>query len=80
MKNLLKLIWLFLPAVSIGQVNVAWNEPTGGVSIALDKYNNNYTANWDYNPAGDITLTKRNNSGSLIWQSGFNRVQRSANR
>lgn len=72
MKNILKLIWLLLPAVSIGQVNVAWNEPTGGVSIALDKFNNNYTVNWDYNPAGDITLTKRNAAGTLIWQSGFN--------
>lgn len=72
MKHVLKLILLLLPAISIGQANVAWNEPLGGVSIALDKYNNNYTVNWDYNPAGDITLTKRNAAGSLIWQSGFN--------
>lgn len=72
MKTILKLIVFLFPAISMGQANVAWNAPLGGVSIALDKFNNNYTVNWDYNPAGDITLTKRNAAGTLIWQSGFN--------
>ncbi|MBL0066152.1 MAG: hypothetical protein IPP38_14330 [Bacteroidetes bacterium] len=27
--------------------------------------------NWDYNPAGDITLTKRDSSGTILWDTAF---------
>ena len=50
------------------QVTTEWvNEPRG-VSIATDADNNVYTVDWEYNPGGDITLTKRNTSGSIQWQ------------
>ena len=54
------------------QVNVSWSNYPGGVAVATDSYNNVYTANWDYNPAGDITLTKRNQSGSILWNAAYN--------
>lgn len=71
MKKILKFILLFLPVLSSAQVSVGWNEPTVGLSIALDKLNNNYTINSDFNPAGDITLTKRNAAGNIVWETSY---------
>ncbi len=62
----------FLPLISYSQANVDWTNYPGGVSIATDASNNVYTANWDYNPAGDITLTKRDTAGNIIWEVPFN--------
>ena len=38
----------------------------------MDSANNVYTANWDYNAAGDITLTKRNAAGNILWDASYN--------
>ncbi len=54
-----------------GQATADWFNFPGGVSIATDLSNNVYTANWDYNPAGDITLTKRNASGVILWNANY---------
>lgn len=53
------------------QVYVNWVNYPGGVSIAADDSNNVYTANWEYNPGGDITLTKRDPEGNIIWEEAF---------
>lgn len=60
--------FLFAAFSLSAQVSTAWVNQPGGVSIATDAANNVYTANWDANPAGDITLTKRNTAGAIIWQ------------
>jgi len=67
---ILTLISMFLPANA--QVQVAWFNYPGGVSVATDASNNVYTANWDSNLGGDITLTKRDASGNILWEVPYN--------
>jgi hypothetical protein len=47
---------------------LAWVNEPGGVAVALDAADNVYTARWDYNPAGDIYVAKRDVSGVLQWE------------
>jgi hypothetical protein len=63
-----------LSLLMAAQVSLQWNNFPGGVSLALDSSDHVYSAYWDYNPAGDITVVKRNTHGEVIWQSGFNNV------
>lgn len=56
------------------QPQLQWFNYPGGVSIALDEFEHVYTANWDYNPGGDITLTKRDSSGNILWEVPFTNV------
>ncbi len=63
-------IFMF-PFLLSAQVAVDWFNAPGGVSIAVDNTDNVYTANWEYNPGGDITLTKRNASGAILWQTTY---------
>ncbi len=72
MKTKLILPLLFCTSLVQAQVNVDWFNYPGGVSVAMDSANNVYTANWDYNPAGDITLTKRNAAGNILWNASYN--------
>ena len=39
----------------IAQVTVDWNQPTRGLSIALDQTNNVYTVDYEYALGGDIS-------------------------
>jgi hypothetical protein len=50
------------------QVTTEWVNQPRGVSIATDAFNNVYTVDWEYNPGGDITLTKRSTAGNILWQ------------
>jgi Secretion system C-terminal sorting domain len=70
MKQLVKTIVLF-SFISQAQVSVEWSNYPGGVSVAVNQFHEVYSANWDYNPAGDITLTKRNSSGAILWSSTY---------
>jgi hypothetical protein len=70
-----KLIFLSLMLLALqvkAQVQVSWFNYPGGVSVATDASNNVYTANWDYNAGGDITLTKRNAAGNILWEVPYN--------
>jgi hypothetical protein len=71
MKKSLFLVFILLGSFTQAQVNVDWSNFPGGVAVALDSIDNVYTANWDYNPAGDITLTKRNSSGTILWEMAY---------
>ncbi|HRI20731.1 MAG TPA: hypothetical protein PLA68_07245, partial [Panacibacter sp.] len=66
-----KLITCFLCSVALtanAQVTTEWiNQPRGN-AIATDAFNNVYTVDWEYNPGGDITLTKRSTAGNILWQ------------
>lgn len=59
--------FLLLPLQFSAQVTIEWSNDPGGVALATDQLNHVYSANWDYNPAGDITLTKRNTAGTVLW-------------
>jgi hypothetical protein len=73
MKTLLLIVGLsFLQLITSAQVTVDWYNYPNGVSVATDNQNNVYTAYWDYNPAGDITLTKRNATGTVLWSVPYN--------
>lgn len=72
MKNLLFSFLLLFSVSSNAQVTVDWFNYPGGVSVATDANDNIYTASWDYNPAGDITLTRRNTSGTIVWNATYN--------
>ncbi len=62
---------LITPIFTKAQATVSWTEFTRGVSIATDADENVYTVDWDYNPAGDIYLTKRNTDGALQWETKY---------
>jgi hypothetical protein len=68
MKKLLFMMLMITSSIINAQVQVAWSNYPGGVSVATDALNNVYTANWDYNPGGDITLTKRDAAGNILWE------------
>lgn len=71
MRTFFTLILCFLFGDSFSQATIEWYNYPGGVAVATDLTNNIYTANWDYNAAGDITLTKRNAAGSILWNASF---------
>ncbi|CAD5373296.1 exported hypothetical protein [Rubrivivax sp. A210] len=47
---------------------IVWTNDPGGVAVAVDAGDNVYTARWDFNPAGDIFVAKRNAAGALLWE------------
>ena len=55
------------------QVTVDWIQD-GGLSLALDEQNNVYTVSYDANLGGDITLTKRNTDGELLWNASYDQT------
>jgi hypothetical protein len=55
------------------QVTVDWVQD-GGLSLALDQQNNVFTVNYDANLGGDITLTKRNSDGELLWNASYDQT------
>jgi hypothetical protein len=74
-KNIsLLLLLTSLSTIISAQATVVWNNYPGGVSIAIDQAENVFTANWDFNPAGDITLTKRDNNGNILWEVGYDNI------
>lgn len=78
-KKLAKTKWtvivlILLPLLVQAQVAVEWSNEPGGVALAVDQSNNIYSANWDYNAAGDITLTKRNSDGSVLWNASYDNL------
>jgi len=77
MKKIISYIFFIIATVSQAQVNVQWVQNTAGVSIAVDSNNNVYTVYYEYNPAGDIYLTKRNSDGVFIWQEKFDQTDNS---
>ncbi len=65
-------ILILMPFLGFTQDFVEWSNYPGGVAVAVDGYNNVYSPYWDYNPAGDIYLTKRNSSGGIVWEVSYN--------
>jgi uncharacterized repeat protein (TIGR01451 family) len=68
MNRSLVLILALAAGAAAAQVQTSWVNYPGGVSVARDAADNVYTATWDYNPAGDIYIAKRNPAGALLWE------------
>ncbi len=51
--------------------SLAWSTLPGGVSISTDAAEHVFTATWDFNPAGDILVTKRNSAGTALYTARF---------
>ncbi len=64
----LVLVLALASSAAFAQVQVTWVNQPGGVSVARDAADNVYTVRWDYNPAGDIYLAKRNAAGTVLWE------------
>lgn len=62
---------VLLSVAAHAQVTTEWVNYPGGVSIATDAMDNVYTVNWVYNPGGDIILSKRNSSGTVLWETAY---------
>ena len=63
-----------IPVLSYSQASVNWIQYTRGVSIAVDNSNNVFTVDYDYNPAGDIYITKRTSSGTSLWSVSYDQT------
>lgn len=70
------LFLLIIVSVSFTQI-INWTQNTGGISIAVDNNDNVFTVYYEYNPAGDIYLTKRNNNGNFLWEAKFDQTENS---
>lgn len=57
-----------------GAVTIAWSNEPGGVAVAVDASDNVLTARWDYNPAGDIYVAKRDAAGTLLWEVRYDNI------
>lgn len=71
MRNLSLLAFLLLNSLTYAQVSIDWYNYPGGVGIATNNNYDVYTVNWDSNPGGDITLTKRDSSGTILWDTAY---------
>lgn len=71
MKKIITLLVVLSCAFSFAQVSVEWSNFPSGVALGLDSSDNVYTAYWDSNPAGDISIVKRNSAGSVVWETVY---------
>ncbi|MFZ1460177.1 MAG: hypothetical protein WAU38_05205 [Ignavibacteria bacterium] len=74
MKKLYIIFYCLIPSFIYAQANVSWIQDTRGVSLAVDNSNNVYTIDYEYNPAGDIYLTKRDLNGNFLWVRNFDQT------
>lgn len=56
------------------QVSVSWNQPTRGVSVASDPSNAVFTIFHQYALGAEITLTKRDVLGNLLWTASYDQT------
>jgi len=71
MRNILVLFVTMIPFGLMSQATLGWIQPTGGLSVAVDSQQNVYTVNYEYNPGGDIHLTKRDANGVFQWEAVY---------
>jgi uncharacterized repeat protein (TIGR01451 family) len=56
---------------------LTWSVPPRGVAIAADAAENVFSVDWDYNPAGDITLTKTAPNGVTLFSVRYDNTDAS---
>jgi hypothetical protein len=67
-------ILLALASNGTSAQTTAWSNEPGGVAVARDAADNVFTARWDYNPAGDIYVAKRDAAGAVLWEVPFDNI------
>lgn len=63
-----------LVAPSAAQVQVDWVAPTAGIAIGVDAADNVFTANYAYALGAEISVTKRDVHGNLLWQASIDQT------
>lgn len=71
MKRTLALTLLAAASGAALAQTLSWSVPPRGVSIAADAAENVFTADWDFNPAGDITVTKTSPAGVALFTVSY---------
>lgn len=56
------------------QVSTLWNAPTRGVGVAVTAADDSYTADFEVGPGQDISVTKRDAAGNLLWTAQFDQT------
>lgn len=74
----LGVLLLGLAPPAAAQVSVAWVQPTRGVSVALDAADNVYTVDYEQALGAEMTLTKRDADGRLLWVALFDQTSTTA--
>ncbi len=79
--RLLTVLWIatfalafFLSTRASAEVGLAWVQPTRGVSVALDAADNVYTVDYEQALGAEMTLTKRDANGLLLWVASHNQT------
>jgi hypothetical protein len=67
-----------LPADAAAQAVLDWVQPTRGVSIALDAADNVYTVDYAQALGAEMTLTKQDATGQVIWTARFDQTSTTA--
>lgn len=71
MKRALVLTLLAAASAAAVAQTLTWSVPPRGVSIAADAAENVFTADWDANPGGDISVTKTSPAGIALFTVRF---------
>jgi hypothetical protein len=65
---------VFAVPTASAQVTLDWSKSDRGVSIAVDAANNVFTADYEQQLGAEMTLTKRDVLGNLLWKSSFDQT------
>ncbi len=65
-------------APALAQVSIEWVQPTRGVSIALDAVDNVYTLDYEQALGAEMSVTKRDAAGRLLWTARFDQQSSTA--
>lgn len=71
MKSLFTLTALTLACTAALTQTLTWSVQPRGVSVATDAAENAFTADWAFEPAGDIVLTKTSPNGVTLFNTKF---------
>jgi hypothetical protein len=63
-----------LSSASPAQVSTAWSVPQGSPAVALDAFNNVFTASYSQNLGSEVEITKRDVNGNFLWTSSFDQT------
>lgn len=74
MKSIILCCLYVLPNMVLAQAVIEWNQPTRGVSIAVDAQHNVFTVDFEQALGSEIVLTKRDPAGSLLWTASYDQT------
>ncbi len=60
--------------VTAAQVTTAWSVAQGSPAVALDAFNNVFTASFSQNLGSEVQVTKHDANGNFLWTSSFDQT------